>query len=92
MDATHNLKLIDGEFTPAEARKMILDLVSSKINYHAMEAFSIRERFNGDVAYSEKRIEELKKARSCLEDFINQASDNGLNLKVESVINIAFSK
>jgi hypothetical protein len=90
MDTIHSLKLIEGKFTPPEARKIIIDLISSKINYHAMEAFSERERFNRDISYSEKRIAELKEARTSLENIIHYASEKGLNLKVESLIMIKF--
>ena len=90
MDQIHNLKLIDGQFAPLEAQKVISDLIGSKINYHTMEAFSAKERFNVDVSFSEQRIAELKEARSRLEDIINNASEKGLNLKVESFIRITF--
>lgn len=90
MENKHNFKLIEGKFTPKEARKVIFDLISSKISYHSLEAFSIKERFNGDVSYSEKRIEELKEARRCLEEIITYTSEKGLNLKIESFIEILF--
>lgn len=90
MDQIHNLKLIDGQFAPLEALKVISDLISSKINYHTMEAFSNKERFNIDISFSEQRIAELKKAGKDLEDIINAALEKGLNLKVESFIGITF--
>ncbi|MEP7232335.1 MAG: hypothetical protein ABI691_18885 [Ginsengibacter sp.] len=90
MENRHELKLIEGKFSPAEARKVISDLISSKINYHNMEAFSIKERFNGDTSYSEKRIKELKEARKSLEDIVGYAAGKGLKLKVESVIEVIF--
>lgn len=90
MDNIHQLTLIDGKFTPSEARKVILGLIGSKINYHNLEAFSVKERFNGDVCYSEKRIEALKEAERCLEEIINYTSAKGLNLKVQSVIKLTF--
>ncbi len=90
MDQIHNLKLIDGQFAPLEALKVISDLIRSKINYHTMEAFSNKERFNVDISFSEQRIAELKEARKDLEDIINTASEKGYNLKVESLIEITF--
>ncbi len=90
MDQIHNLKLIDGQFAPLDALKMISDLISSKINYHTMEAFSNKERFNVDISFSEQRIAELKKARKDLENIINTASEKGCDLKVESFIGITF--
>ncbi|MBS1508282.1 MAG: hypothetical protein JSS79_16705 [Bacteroidetes bacterium] len=92
MNNTHSLKLIDGKFTPSEARKVIVDLLTSKINYHTLEAFSIKERFNGDVSYSEKRIGELKQSIRLVEEILREASEKGYDLKVESTIEITYSK
>ena len=90
MDNKHSLKLIDGTFTPSEARKVMFDLINSKINYHNMEAFSIKERFNGDTSYCEKRIKQLKETRRCLEEIINYTLEERVKLRVTSFINITF--
>jgi len=90
MKIKHTLKLIDGNFIPSEARKVINDLLSSKINYHQLEAFSIKERFNGDVSNSEKRITELKEARKILEEITAYANEKGLCLKIQGNIEITI--
>jgi len=90
MENKHNFKLIEGEFTPSEAGKVLFTLVNSKINYHNLEAFSIKERFNGDVSHSERRIEELKSVNMSLTTIINFASEKGLHLKINSCIEITF--
>ena len=90
MESKHILKLIDGEFKPSEAGNILLDLINYKINYHQMELFSNEERFSKDLSNSKSRIEQLKKVRKCLEEIINYSSEKGMNVKIESFIDITF--
>ena len=92
MEKTHSLKLIEGQFTPSQTRNVLLDLISHKIRYHNLEALSIQERFNGDISYSEKRIAELKQISILVEEIVRFASEEGLNLKIESFIQIELIK
>lgn len=88
----HELKLIDGTFIPSEAEKIIVALISSKINHHSMEAFSIKERFSGDVSHLEKRIEELKSVNVSFKKLTKFATAKGLKLKIKSVVQVSFVK
>ncbi len=88
MEDKHNLKFIDGTFTPAEARKVLLTLISYKINYHQMELFSNEERFNKDLSHSKKRIEELKDVERSLKKIMDSASEKGAFLKLNGYIEI----
>lgn len=88
MNENYNFKLIDGTFTPAEARKGVLTLISSKINYHQMELFSNEERFNKDVSHSRKRIEELKNVENSFKRIIDAASEKGALLQLNGYIEI----
>lgn len=92
MKKKHSLKLIEGQFTPSETRNVLNDLISSKIRYHNLEAFSIKERFNGDVSYSEKRVGELREVARQIEEIVHYTSEKGLNLIIESSIKIRFVK
>ncbi len=90
MKKTHCLKLIDGTFSAADAENVISTLISSKINYHSIESFSNKERFNKDTAHNERRIEELKEAREYLDLIIKRAKQYNRNLVIESYINIGW--
>ena len=92
MKSKNILKLIDGNFTPAEAGSVLFALISTKINYHSMEAFSIKERTNGDVSKSENRIQELKITAKGLKEIIDLANERQYNLKIKGTIEINFIK
>lgn len=90
MENKHRLKLIDGEFLPSDAGKVLFELLKSKINYHQMEKFSNEERYGSDLKNSMARVEQLKETVKKLEEIILYSSEKGINLKIESVIEITF--
>lgn len=92
MEKKHSLKLIEGQFEPSQARSLLFDLIGYKIRYHNSEAFSIKERYNGDISYSLKRVSELKESLAKLEDILSYTVEKGLKLKVDSFIEISFVK
>lgn len=90
MKQPKSFKLIDGQFTPAEAGQVVYALISSKINYHSMQKFSNVERFGKDASYSEKRIAALKKLKDSIKKVFDSAEKKGLNVKVDGVIDITI--
>lgn len=90
MKKNHNFKLIDGHFSPSEAGKVVLALVSSKIKYHSMEKFSNEERFGKDAARSEKRIIALKKVKDSIKKVFDAAEKEGMNVKMNGFIEITI--
>lgn len=90
MEKKHSLKLVDGTFSASEADNVLSTLISYKINFHSMESFSNKERFNKDVSHHDKRISELKEARKYLDFIINEAKIQNKELVIESNINISF--
>lgn len=67
----HTIKLIDGEFTPHNAKSLLLELLSQKINYHQKLKFSNEERFGKDPERSERKILELSEEKQQLIQWIN---------------------
>jgi len=85
-------KLIDGTFSPEDAKTVLLTLVNDKINYHKMEHFSNHERFGKDLKHSAKRIEELEKLSVELVQQLNTAAAQNAQVKVNGYIQMEFIK
>lgn len=83
-------KLISGSFTPDEAKEILFDMLTSKINFHNVKSLSSLVRYNHPNLESESRIKELQEIREQLLELIQQAADDHLNLKVEATIEISF--
>ena len=92
MDNQYRIKLIDSVFTPSEAGKVLTLLINNKINYHNLEDFSNHIRFNNDLSHSKKRVQELHLAKDEIDKIVELAKNEGLNLSVNSVIEIKLSK
>ena len=84
----NNYKLIDGVFQPSEAKKVLLDLLNTKISYHKLDDFSNHIRFNKELTNSKNRIEELLKTSNAIKEIIELANQNGMQLKIKSEITI----
>lgn len=71
----HSTKLIDGKFTLVEAKKLLSQLLSYKINYHQMEKFGHEERFGTVGEHSAKRIKELTEEKTALANWLSSLGE-----------------
>jgi hypothetical protein len=91
MNKTEKLTFIEGAFTDAEAKEILMNVFSTKINFHQVKNLSSQERFGKvDVAAS-KRIIALKKGLEKAMEMIAEANKNNKKLTIKSEINITIS-
>lgn len=90
MKNSHTFKLVDGKFTPSDARKILIELIQNKINFHTRELHRMEEHREGNATRSEKRITQLRKSSEALKKKLVQAEQKGMQLKVKGVIEITF--
>jgi len=91
MEKEYQFKLIEGQFSPSEAGTVLLALINSKINFHNLEIFSNKIRFDEENSHSKIRLDLLLEASEYIRDLIEEASSKDLELKIESVIQIVLS-
>ncbi|MFD1315947.1 hypothetical protein [Namhaeicola litoreus] len=82
--------LIDGKFTPKEAKEILLYLVFSKINFHARKNLGAVERLGEPDSLSEKRMEQLFKTEKDIKAFLDDHLGNDKKLVIKSSIDISF--
>lgn len=90
MKKPHTFKLVDGKFSPTDARKILMDLIQNKINFHSRGIHMMEEHNEGDISRHEKRITQLRKSSETLKKVFLQAEKKGMQLKVKGVIEITF--
>jgi hypothetical protein len=88
MKNTEKLTLIDGNFTYNEAKDILSNIISSKINFHNMKNWSSQERFGKDDEVAQKRIPALKKEMEKLQTILSEAKKHDKKLVLSSEINI----
>jgi len=88
MSDSNNFKLINGVFDAIEAREILTNIISSKIQFHSIRVFSISERFGINDQVSRERIEQLKETKIELLRLIEVADRNNKKLSITSNIDI----
>jgi hypothetical protein len=80
------VKLVDGLFSVPEAKEVLIDLVSSKINFHNLKIISTEERFGIRDTKSELRLAELKELRLNLLDLFEDLKESEKNIRINGII------
>jgi hypothetical protein len=88
MKNTESLTLINGNFTHTEAKEILSDMISSKINFHNIKNWSSQERFGKDDEVAQERIPALTKEMEKLQTILSEAKKHNKKLVVSSEINI----
>ena len=91
MKKKQEFKLIEGEFTPQDAKEVLTNLYTSKLNFHLMKNFSSTERFGKSDETSNKKIPELKKSMAIISAIIEEATSKKKKLIVNATVNIEFT-
>ena len=91
MKKKQDFKLIEGEFTPQDAKEVLINLYTSKINFHLMKNFSFSERFGKDDETANKRIPELKNSMAIISAIVEKAIDKQKTLIITATVNIKFA-
>lgn len=88
-----NVQLVDGQFTPSQAAKIITSLIDQKINFHKVEGFQKWERNHRiDEEPFSKRIEELKEEMKIAKAFISQLEKEGKQVKIDGIIKMTAAE
>jgi hypothetical protein len=91
MEKEYQFKLVEGQFAPSEAGKVLFSLINSKINYHNLEIFSNQIRFDEENPHSKIRIKTLSDASEYIKELIKEGSVQDMELKIDGVIQIVLT-
>ena len=83
-----SFQLVEGEFAPLEAKKILLGLINSKINFHQLEHFSNEVRFNDKTSHAKQRVTALTNASEQITDLV--ATTSNMQFKIEGSVQITL--
>jgi hypothetical protein len=86
------LELIKGEFSAEDARDILLQLFTDKINYHQARNLSSLERFGKLNDISVRRLPELKFQIQKINDLFKNADLSGATIKIQATVNIEITE
>jgi hypothetical protein len=92
MEVTKKLTLIEGSFTAGEAKEILLNIFSTKINFHEMKNFSSLDRYGKEDELSKMKILKLKNEIENVFQLVSVADLNKNKLMITSEINISLSE
>jgi hypothetical protein len=92
MNKIEKLNLIDGVFSTEDAKDILMNIFSAKINFHQLKNFSSQERYGKDEDTARKRIPKLKNEIEKSLEIIAEAKAKSKRLVISSEINIQFSE
>jgi hypothetical protein len=90
MKKNETLRIIDGNFNYDEAKEILMNILSSKINFYCLKNWSSQERFGIEDVSAQKRIPALRNEVKKLEEILSEAKAKNKQLVVSSDINISF--
>ncbi len=82
------IKFITGEFSQEDARELLLNIISKKIQFHSVDSHSLWEKNAAVDSASKKRLEELKTAREEILELLTIDSGKTQKIKIHSTIEI----
>ena len=88
MNISESFSLIEGSFKSDEAREILLNVISAKIQFHQMKNLSSKERFGKQDDQSVKRIEELKKTMERVLEIVAESKKIDSSIYISSSIGI----
>jgi hypothetical protein len=91
MNDTEKLVLIDGIFSHGDAKEILLNIFSSKINFHNIKNWSSQERYGKEDEIAQKRVPALKSEMQKLQELLLLAKAGNKKLIVRSEINITLT-
>ncbi len=88
METSKSLDLIRGCFEPADAREIVLTLLSDKMKFHNLRNLSSQERFGTPDSSAIGKLEHLKAAKREAELFFSEAIAGGNRITINSTISM----
>jgi hypothetical protein len=92
MKNTETLTMIEGNFTHDEAKELLMNMFSSKINFHNMKNWSSDERYGKDDEIAQLRIPALRNEIKKLEAILLESQAKNKKLLICSEIKISLQE
>lgn len=85
------VNLINEDFTPIEAKDILLEMFNKNINFNKIRNFSSQVRYGVDDEEALKRIEILKHSVASINQILKEAHQQGKVLKIKSTVEIDYA-
>jgi hypothetical protein len=88
---SQKVQLVEGEFSPDQASKVLYALIDQKINFYKIESHQQWEKdHHADINPLKERIAELEKEKRKVTEFISNLQAEGKKFQINGVIEISL--
>lgn len=92
-DFNQIIQVVNGNFSPAEAREMLNELITSRINFHNIQMLRMWEaNHRYDSSEGDKKINAMRKEKTEAIELIEKAKREGFNVEIIGEIKVKLSK
>lgn len=91
MKTNESIKLIDGLYSPEKAKEILVNVINSKIQFHALQSLSAWEKHGYKDIEVNKRLLELKESKEYLLTLFDQLDDSINCVEMKASIEITFT-
>ncbi len=92
METNLNLSLINGFYSPEEAKEILMNVFASKIQFHELKNLRSMVTSDCEDETSIIRVKQLKKSVEELNELLKKANESNLELSIQSTIKITLRK
>lgn len=90
MKPIQEINLIDGDFSPSEAKAVLLNMLNYKLNFHQIKKLSTYELFGKEDETSLKRIENLNESVVSVQQLFENFDFKNKKISIKSIISISL--
>lgn len=76
-------ELVNDTFNEEQANDIINDLIKFLLNFYGIQAWTIKERYNGDNTETYKKADEIKKMKEELNSMIKNGNTEEIPIKLK---------
>ena len=91
MKQDETVELIKGEFTSEQAKEILTNIFTTKIQFHQMKNFSSLERFSKEDEIAIERLPELKRELKRTLAFLQTPEFSNKKIQIHSEIKLSIS-
>ncbi len=89
MNNSKTIDLVNGSFAMADAREIVLTLLSNKMKFYSLRNVSSKERFGESDLIAVQKLEHLRQARGEAELFFSEAIAKGKTITLDLTLTMA---
>jgi hypothetical protein len=84
-----NIMLINGSFTKSQAKEILVNVITTKIQFHQLKNFSSIERTGFPDVLAETRLPKLREDLRNLREYLDNLNEDGETITIKSEIIIS---